>query len=222
MDVDETGSVTSTSSSLLESDTVENAGDSKEHWLRGDGLKDGLGDREKELRELSGDNDGDVWHAPGPVSRGCENSGRDCDICGEGGSEMQRDCPTVSVREDVDAPGGDTTKTGVLRRDVHGVAVSADGREALKMVCGVQAISSGITSWTCEVMSSRQLPDRSRKTVGQLESSSVSTIFHGESSGTKFATALASDGFSGVLNHGEDATLFGDESGESAGGNKLA
>lgn len=71
-------------------------------------------------------------------------------------------------------------------------------------------------------MSSRLLPDWSTKcTIEHV--SSVSVMSHRASTGVRLAM-LASDGsVVGVLNHGvDDARLFGDASGESAGGHKLA
>lgn len=69
-DVDGTESVTSTLPSLLESGTGKIAGESEEQTMMGEGLGDALGDCEKKLRVLSGDNEGDTEYPGNGVSRG--------------------------------------------------------------------------------------------------------------------------------------------------------
>lgn len=72
---------------------------------------------------------------------------------------------TTSVG-DADAQGGDIRKLGVFEGGVgvtgprlpHGVASNTRGRGTSDVIWGVHAMSSSITSWTCDGMSSRLFP----------------------------------------------------------------
>lgn len=67
-------------------------------------------------------------------------------------------------------------------------------------------------------MSSRLFPDWSTKKIVGHGPSSNSAISQRDSTGVKLAMCGSDRPVSGVLGHWDDATLVGDESGESAGG----
>lgn len=101
------------------------------------------------------------------------------------------------------------------------MAASTGGRRASEITWGEQAISSNLTSWGPNG-SPRLLPDWSIKNVVEQDPSvSPISISHGESTGVRPAMSTRDGSVAGVINHGE-ATLIGDESGESAGGKKVA
>jgi hypothetical protein len=170
----------------------ENAGDNGELFTRGDTF----GDCEKKLIVVSGDSDGDMEYG--------ENPNKDCDMYGEEGeNDVQWVCRSGPVWWDDE------------------VAASTGGRRASEITWGEQAISSNLTSWGPNG-SPRLLPDWSIKNVVEQDPSvSPISISHGESTGVRPAMSTRDGSVAGVINHGE-ATLIGDESGESAGGKKVA